>query len=258
MVHRRRRRRRGLDGGDRPQRQPVGLVGRPGRRRRGGDRQPPGLGAARRRVRRAARHRLARSLAVDQLRERGRHRRPGRSRWSAFAEEEGARFGVACLGSRLLTGALDAGRGRRRCTDRDGVTPGRGDAGGRADPDASARTRAGSAGSAPSWSCTSSRAGRWPTWTRRSGSATAIWPHGRWRIDFTGEGNHAGTTAHGRPARPDAARRRTPCWPPTRRPGCAGAHATVGRVTVAPNATNAIAVAGVGWLDARARRRRRP
>ena len=26
------------------------------------------------------------------------------------------------------------------------------------------------------------------------GVASAIWPHGRWRFDFTGEGNHAGTT----------------------------------------------------------------
>src|SRR6476659_9432067 len=31
---------------------------------------------------------------------------------AAFTEEEGARFGVACLGSRLLTGAIDPGEAR--------------------------------------------------------------------------------------------------------------------------------------------------
>ena len=29
---------------------------------------------------------------------------------------------------------------------------------------------------------------------RRSASASAIWPHGRWRLDLPGEANHAGTT----------------------------------------------------------------
>ena len=38
--------------------------------------------------------------------------RRGRSASSCFADEEGARFGVACAGSRLLTGALDADRAR--------------------------------------------------------------------------------------------------------------------------------------------------
>jgi N-carbamoyl-L-amino-acid hydrolase len=38
-----------------------------------------------------------------------------------FADEEGARFGIACAGSRLITGALDADRGRA-LADADGVT----------------------------------------------------------------------------------------------------------------------------------------
>ena len=38
----------------------------------------------------------------------------------AFSEEEGARFGVPCLGSRLLTGAIDPDRARA-LTDADGV-----------------------------------------------------------------------------------------------------------------------------------------
>ncbi|HEY3752349.1 MAG TPA: M20/M25/M40 family metallo-hydrolase, partial [Pseudonocardiaceae bacterium] len=38
-----------------------------------------------------------------------------------FSEEEGGRFGVPCLGSRLLTGAIDPDAARR-LTDADGVT----------------------------------------------------------------------------------------------------------------------------------------
>ena len=62
----------------------------------------PGLGARRRGVRRPARRRL-----------RLRRRRPAASRGVAparpvavvnFVDEEGARFGVACAGSRLITG----------------------------------------------------------------------------------------------------------------------------------------------------------
>ena len=50
---------------------------------------------------------------------------------AAFTEEEGGRFGVACLGSRLLTGAIDpeTARGLR---DGDGTTLADGDAGGAA------------------------------------------------------------------------------------------------------------------------------
>src|SRR5206468_2861815 len=49
--------------------------------------------------------------ALDELRARG--VRPARPLGIAvFAEEEGARFGVACLGSRLLTGAISPDRAR--------------------------------------------------------------------------------------------------------------------------------------------------
>src|SRR5687768_4362370 len=40
---------------------------------------------------------------------------------ACFADEEGARFGVACAGSRLLTGVLDADRARA-LTDESGTT----------------------------------------------------------------------------------------------------------------------------------------
>ena len=47
--------------------------------------------------------------------------RAGRSAIVCFGDEEGARFGVACAGSRLLTGALDADRARA-LRDADGTT----------------------------------------------------------------------------------------------------------------------------------------
>lgn len=59
-------------------------------------------------------------LAVDLLRERG--LTPVRPIGIAvFAEEEGSRFGLACLGSRLLAGAVDPAAAAA-LTDRDGVT----------------------------------------------------------------------------------------------------------------------------------------
>src|SRR5690242_11436864 len=48
-------------------------------------------------------------VAFDQLDARG---AAGRRAIAVFPEEEGARFGVACLGSRLLTGAIDPDRAR--------------------------------------------------------------------------------------------------------------------------------------------------
>ncbi len=57
--------------------------------------------------------------AIDRLRERGvSPRRPVVV--GAFAEEEGSRFGLACLGSRLATGTTSPERARE-LTDRDGV-----------------------------------------------------------------------------------------------------------------------------------------
>lgn len=183
-------------------------------------------------------------LAVDLLRDRGVvPRRP--LAVAAFAEEEGARFGVPCLGSRLLTGALDPDRAAA-LIDRDGVS------------------LAEAMGDRP--------AGARPELLRRFGAfvelhveqgralvdldapvgvASAIWPHGRWRLDFTGEGNHAGTTR--------MADRRDPMLTcaftvlaANKEARLRGAHATVGRIEVEPNATNAIPSVVRGWLDARA------
>ena len=108
---------------------------------------------------------------------------PRPARWASrcFGDEEGARFGVACAGSRLLTGALDR-RPRARADRRR-----RGDAWPRrcARPAAtrprSAATTRRCAGSGRSSSCTSSRAAGWTELDRAVGVGTGIWPHGRWR-----------------------------------------------------------------------------
>jgi N-carbamoyl-L-amino-acid hydrolase len=183
-------------------------------------------------------------LAVREVHRRGRRlRRPVGV--AAFAEEEGSRFGVPCLGSRLLTGVLDPQRAAG-LVDRDGIT------------------LAEALGAAP--------AGARPELVARIGAfvelhieqgralvdldapvgvASGIWPHGRWRMEFTGAADHAGTTR--------MTDRRDPMLTfafavlaANKEARSCGAHATVGRVRVEPNATNAIPSTVHGWLDARA------
>lgn len=185
-------------------------------------------------------------LAVDLLRERGvRPRRP--IAVTAFCEEEGARFGLACLGSRLLTGLLDPAKARD-LTDPDGVTLAAAMRAAGADPDAIGRDEQ-----------ALSRIGAFVELhveqgrglTEPVGLASAIWPHGRWRFDFTGEGNHAGTTLLNDRRDPMLALART-ILAAREQAARTGALATVGRVTVEPNGTNAIPSRVRAWLDARA------
>lgn len=183
-------------------------------------------------------------LAVDELRARGVE--PLRPIGVAvFAEEEGSRFGLACLGSRLLTGAV-APEAAAALRDRDGTTfaeaAGFTPKGHR--PDLLARI-----GCFVELHVEQGRA--LVDLDRPVGVASAIWPHGRWRFDFTGEGNHAGTTL--------MADRRDPMLTfaftvlaANKEARLRGAHATVGRVAVEPNATNAIPTKVSAWLDARA------
>lgn len=85
----------------------------------------------------------------------------------------------------------------------------------------------------------------------RIGIASAIWPHGRWRFDFRGEANHAGTTR--------LVDRRDPMLPyaetvlaARNEARLAGAVATFGKISVEPNGVNAIPSLVRGWLDSRA------
>jgi N-carbamoyl-L-amino-acid hydrolase len=192
-------------------------------------------------------------LAVDILRQRG--FQPARPIGIAvFAEEEGSRFGVACLGSRLLTGAIEPARALS-LVDSDGVTVATALSGlpPVTDEDAPAAgpdpDRLGRIGAFVELHIEQGRA--LVEQDAPVGVASAIWPHGRWRLDFTGEANHAGTTR--------MADRHDPMLPfahtviaANEEARAIGAHATVGRVAVEPNATNAIPARVTGWLDARA------
>ncbi|MBX6355422.1 MAG: allantoate amidohydrolase [Micromonosporaceae bacterium] len=188
-------------------------------------------------------------LALDELRARG--VRPARPIGvAAFVEEEGSRFGVACLGSRLLIGAIDPERALA-LRDRDGITLAEAMAGQGADP-SGVRPRPDLVASIDAFVELHVEQGRaLAEMGAPVGVGTDIWPHGRWRMVFTGEGNHAGTTPM------DA--RRDPMLTyayavlaANKQARLLGGHATVGRVSARPNATNAVPAGVTGWLDARA------
>jgi N-carbamoyl-L-amino-acid hydrolase len=188
-------------------------------------------------------------LAVDLLRERG--VRPTRPiAVTAFCEEEGARFGIACLGSRLLTGVLDPAKARA-LTDPDGVTLAAAMAQAGADPDAIGRDPEALARIGVFVELHVEQGRALTHLDSPVGLASAIWPHGRWRFDFAGEANHAGTTLLADRRDPMLAFART-VLAAREQAARAGALATIGRVAVEPNGTNAIASRVRAWLDARA------
>ena len=186
--------------------------------------------------------------AVDRLRADG-HRPDRPIGIVSFVDEEGARFGVACAGSRLLTGSLDPDKARG-LSDSDGTRMA--DAMEAAGHDPRHLGRDGD---------TLARIGTYVELhveqgralvdgTAAVGVAHGIWPHGRWRLDLPGEANHAGTT---RLADRDDPMLRLAAAVVTARDeaGRLGAVATVGRVEVTPNGTNAVPSLVRAWLDAR-------
>ena len=184
--------------------------------------------------------------AVDLLTERGfSPRRP--IAIGVFADEEGSRYGLGCLGSQLATG-LTTPEQARALRDRSGLP---------------LEEVMADAGLEPAL-------GR-SEWLDRVGCyvelhveqgrnlidrgaavgvASGIWPHGRWRFDFDGEANHAGATRMEDRRDPmltfamtalaaDEEARRT------------GQRATFGRIEATPNGTNAVPSGVAAWLDAR-------
>jgi N-carbamoyl-L-amino-acid hydrolase len=187
--------------------------------------------------------------ALDELRGRGAEfRRP--LAITNFGDEEGARFGLACVGSRLTAGQLTK-EAAHRLRDGDGVTlPQAMEAAGY-DPDAIGPDpeRLARIGAFVELHVEQGRA--LDLTGDAVGIASAIWPHGRWRYDFRGEANHAGTTR--------LADRRDPMLTyaetvlaARREAGLAGAVATFGKISVEPNGVNAIPSLVRGWLDSRA------
>ncbi|MFF6995542.1 allantoate amidohydrolase [Streptomyces sp. NPDC008313] len=167
-----------------------------------------------------------------------------------FGDEEGARFGLACVGSRLTAGRLTTEQAHR-LTDADGITLPRAMEAAGYDPDAIGPDpeRLARIGAFVELHVEQGRA--LDLSGDPVGVASAIWPHGRWRFDFRGEANHAGTTR--------LVDRRDPMLPyaetvlaARREARLAGAVATFGKIAVEPNGVNAIPSLVRGWLDSRA------
>src|SRR5215472_1923795 len=109
-----------------------------------------------------------------------------------FAEEEGSRFGRACLGSRLACGQADPAQ-VRGLRDPDGVTFERAARYAGLDPSGLGPVRW--AAEAAGFVELHVEQGRGlADLGQPVAVGTAILAHGRWRMEFTGEGNHAGTT----------------------------------------------------------------
>jgi len=187
--------------------------------------------------------------AVDLLKDKTFH--PERSVvLAAFTEEEGARFGVPCLGSRLLTGAVDPDAARV-LTDDAGTTLADAMMAAGQDP-GYLGPRADLLDGIGVFVELHVEQGRaLAPWGAALGLAEGIWPHGRWRFDFGGRADHAGTAL--------LDDRRDPMLPYAATVLAArhaaaenGAVATFGKVIVEPNGTNAVPAAIRAWLDARA------
>ena len=175
-----------------------------------------------------------------------------------FSDEEGARFGLACVGSRVATGTVPAATALA-LRDGDGVTladalrsagrPVDGPLGLGPDPEAMGRVG--------TFVELHVEQGRLLTDLREATGTDApvavgsgIWPHGRWRADLCGDPNHAGTTPlH---LRRDPMLDLADLVVSTR--AAAERHAalaTVGKVSVDPNGVNAIPSQVTAWVDAR-------
>jgi beta-ureidopropionase / N-carbamoyl-L-amino-acid hydrolase len=168
----------------------------------------------------------------------------------AFADEEGGRFGVPTFGSRLLTGALDPGELLER-VDEDGVSLSRALAAAGVDPEALGPdpARVGRLGAFIELHVEQGRG--LADLGQPVALATAMWPHGRWRLTLTGEPNHAGTTRL--PDRRDPMLGLAAAVLAARAAATElGAVATVGRVEVEPNSSNSVPGRVSAWLDARA------
>ncbi|MGW2188788.1 allantoate amidohydrolase, partial [Streptomyces sp. NPDC001719] len=187
--------------------------------------------------------------ALDELRARG--ARPARPLAIVnFGDEEGARFGLACVGSRLTAGQLTV-EAAHALRDADGISlpqamerAGYDPEGIGADPERLARI-----GAFVELHVEQGRA--LADTPHPVGIASAIWPHGRWRFDFRGEANHAGTTRLEDRRDPMLTYANT-VLAARKKARLAGALATFGKVGVEPNGVNAIPSLVRGWLDSRA------
>ncbi len=184
--------------------------------------------------------------AVDLLREQG-FEPTHRIGIGAFVEEEGSRFGIACLGSRLATGAITP-QAARELRDRDGVALADAMSATGINPDLGPSAILDGVGCFVELHVEQGR--DLVDRDAAVGVASAIWPHGRYRFDFTGDANHAGTTRMEDRHDPMLSYAMT-ALAANKQARLAGQRATFGRLDVAPNGTNAIPSRVTAWLDAR-------
>ena len=200
-----------------------------------------------------------------------------------FHDEEGARFAIACLGSRVLTGAV-AREQALDLTDADGVSlaqamshfPDLIDQVCEQAPESRALAlfsptiiaQAAQASQAPPLESFGAQphllaniASHVELHVEQGNAqskrgiavavAEGIWPHGRWRLEFEGIANHAGTTPL--EDREDALLAFAQFTVAVREEALEiDARATVGKVQVIANGVNVIASHVSAWLDARA------
>ena len=185
--------------------------------------------------------------ALDMLRDRG--VRPTRPIGvSVFVEEEGSRFGLACLGSRLATGATtwQEARGLR---DRDGVRLDEAMAALGLD-DENPQPWLGSEQLACFVELHVEQGRALVDRGHAIGVASRIWPHGRYRFQISGEPNHAGTTRMEDRRDPMLTYAMT-ALAANKQARVAGQRATFGRVDTQPNSTNSVPSVVTAWMDAR-------
>ena len=184
--------------------------------------------------------------AIDVLRSRGFE--PSRPIGvSVFVEEEGSRFGLACLGSRLACGAV-SWELARELKDRDGVflADGLEAAGLPGAPDTGLLDGGGT--------FVELHVEQGRDLVDRGaavGVASGIWPHGRYRYEFRGSADHAGTTRMEDRADPMLTYAMT-ALAANKQARLAQQRATFGRLDVIPNSTNSVPSGVTAWLDARA------
>lgn len=167
-----------------------------------------------------------------------------------FPEEEGSRFGVACLGSRLMTGAIDPDKARN-LRDPDGNTFADTAKANGLDPRHIGKDtqRLDQIGQFVELHVEQGRG--LIDLNQPIAIASSILGHGRWRFSIHGQGNHAGTTLMAGRRDPMVAASRTVVAIRDIAREQPQARATVGRLQPVPGGTNVIASRVDFWLDVR-------
>ncbi|MGY5318359.1 allantoate amidohydrolase [Neomicrococcus lactis] len=199
---------------------------------------------------------VASTLAsLDQLQEReakGELRRRKPLVLAVFPEEEGSRFGVACLGSRLITGAITPERALS-LTDREGNSFADAARATGLNPELMGADRARLAGLDAFVELHVEQGkflGNNPLGPAVA-VASSILGHGRWRFSFFGQGNHAGTTLMVDRRDPMVAAAAFVLAVRETVAAQADARGTVGRLEPVPGGTNVVASRVDVWLDVR-------